>query len=88
MARPPATPSSLDPDAFRAVAVADSIADSAVPPPSIDAGTSVAPAQIGDFQEGQDRSFEPRANPKQPARAESVLKPTPAPTPRRTPRTT
>ena len=67
MARPPGTPSSLDPAAFRTVAVADSVADSTVPPPSINTGTSVAPAQIGDFQEEQGRSFEPRAKPKQPA---------------------
>ena len=81
MARPPATPSSLDPGAFRTVAVADSIADSMQPQPSINTGTSDSPAQIGDFQAGEDRSFEPRAKPKQPARAESVLKPTPRPTP-------
>ena len=80
MARPPATPASLDPAAFQAVAVADSITGTAVRPHTIDAGTSVAPAQIGDFQEGG-RSFEPRANPKQPARAESVVKATPRPTP-------
>ena len=80
MARPPDTPSSLAPAAFRAVAVAGSAADSPVPPPPIDNDTSVAPAQIGDFQEGQARSFEPRAKPKQQARAESVLKPTPRPT--------
>jgi rare lipoprotein A (peptidoglycan hydrolase) len=80
MARPPGTPSSLDLGAFRTVAVADSDAGSTVPPPSIDNDTSVAPAQIGDFQE-RSRSFEPRANPNQPARAESLLKPTPRPTP-------
>ncbi len=80
MARPQATPASLDPDAFQAVAVADSIAGTAVLPQTIDAGTSVVPVQIGDFQEGG-RSFEPRANPKQPARAESVVKATPRPTP-------
>jgi len=80
MARPPGTPSSLDPGAFRTVAVADSVAGSTVPPPSIGSGTTVTPAQIGDFQEEQARSFEPRANPKQPAKAESVLKPTPRPT--------
>jgi hypothetical protein len=66
------------------VAVADSVADSTAPPPSVDSATSVEPAQIGDFQE-QGRTFEPRANPDQPARAESVLKPTPRPTPRPTP---
>jgi hypothetical protein len=81
MARPPATPSSLDPGAFRTVAVPDSGADSTVPPPAIDSESSLAPAQIGDFQAGQDHTFEPRANPDQPARAESVLKPTPRPTP-------
>jgi rare lipoprotein A (peptidoglycan hydrolase) len=81
MARPPGTPSSLDPGAFRTVAVADSVAGSTVPPPSISSGTSVAPGQIGDFQEEQARSFEPRANPKQPVKAESVLKPKPKPTP-------
>ena len=53
MARPPGTPSSLDPGAFRAVAVADSVAGSTVPPPSIDNDTSVAPARIGDFQEAE-----------------------------------
>ena len=80
MARPPATPSSLDAGAFRTVAVADSIADSMLAQPSINTGTSDSPAQIGDFQDGQVRSFEPRANPKQPAKAESLLKPTPRPT--------
>ncbi len=82
MARPPAAPSTLDPDAFRAVAIAGSVADSTVPPPSIDAVDAISPAQIGDFPEEQDRSFEPRANPRQPARAESVLKPTPKPKPK------
>jgi rare lipoprotein A (peptidoglycan hydrolase) len=62
------------------VAVADSVAGSTVPPRANDNDTSVAPGQIGDFQE-QNRSFEPRANPRQPARAESLLKPTPRPTP-------
>jgi rare lipoprotein A (peptidoglycan hydrolase) len=62
------------------VAVAESVAGSTVPPPAIDSESSLAPRQIGDFQE-QSRSFEPRAKPKQPARAESVLKPTPRPTP-------
>jgi hypothetical protein len=81
MARPPATPASLDPDAFQAVAVADSLAGTTLRPRTIDAGTSVAPAQIGDFQDEGGRTFEPRANPKQPARAESVVKATPRPTP-------
>ena len=81
MARPPAAPASLDPDAVQAVAVADSIAGTAVLPQTIDAGTSVAPARIGDFQEAGGRTFAPRANPKQPARAESVVKATPRPTP-------
>jgi Lytic transglycolase len=81
MARPPATPSSLDPGAFRTVTVLDSGADSTVPPRTIDSESSLSPSQIGDFQAGQDRTFEPRAKPKQPARAESVLKPTPRPTP-------
>jgi len=81
MARPPATPASLNPAAFQAVALADpeSSADTMAIQSTIEAGASVAPAQIGDFQDAGDRSFEPRANPKQPARAESVVKATPPP---------
>ena len=70
----------MDPGAFLTVALADSVAGTAAPPPTLDARASALPAQIGDFQE-QGRSFEPRANPKQPARAESVVKATPRPTP-------
>ena len=68
---------------FQAVALADpeSSADTMATLSTIEAGASVAPAQIGDFQDAGDRSFEPRANPKQPARAESVVKATPRPTP-------
>jgi rare lipoprotein A (peptidoglycan hydrolase) len=71
-------PSSLDPDAFRPVVLADSVAGTPAPRPSIDHWAPASPAQIGDFQE-QRRSFEPRANPDQPVRPESVLKPTPKP---------
>ena len=81
MARPPAAPSSLDAGAFRAVSIAGSVADSTVSPPSIASVEAETPVQIGDFKEEQDRTFAPRANPKQAARAESVLKPTPRPTP-------
>jgi rare lipoprotein A (peptidoglycan hydrolase) len=80
-ARPPATPSSLDPGAFRPVVVAESIAGTPAPSPSIDDGVPATPVKIGDFQEVQQRSFEPRANPKQPVRAESLLKATPQPRP-------
>jgi rare lipoprotein A (peptidoglycan hydrolase) len=65
---------------FRPVAVADSAAGTPAPLPSIDYGTPASPVQIGDFQE-QDRSFEPRAEPDQPVRAESLLKATPKPKP-------
>jgi Lytic transglycolase len=37
--------------------------------------------QIGDFQVEASRTFAPRANPNQPARAEAILKPKPTPTP-------
>jgi hypothetical protein len=80
MARPPSTAFSPSPDAFRNVVIADSIAGTTALAPGSDVNVS-SPAQIGDFQEEQARSFEPRANPDQPAKAESVLKPTPKPTP-------
>ena len=79
-ARPPATPSSLDPGGFRPVVVADSVAGTPAPSPSIDYGAPASPVQIGDFQE-QQRSFEPRADADQPVRAESLLKATPKPKP-------
>jgi rare lipoprotein A (peptidoglycan hydrolase) len=79
-ARPPATPSSLDPGVFRPVAVADSVAGTPAPLPSIEYGAPASPVQIGDFQE-RSRSFEPRANPDQPVRAEALLKATPKPKP-------
>ena len=88
MARPPSAPSSLEPGAFRAVAIAGSVASSTVPPPSIEAVEAVVPAKIVDFQDAQEPSFEPRAKPKQPVRAESILKPTPKPIPRPISRTT
>ena len=84
MARPPGTPSSLDPGAFSTVVIAGSVAGSTAAPPSITTGAPAAPAEIGDFQE-EGRSFEPRADPDQPVRAESVLKPTPKPKPKATP---
>ena len=62
--------------------VAESIAGTPAPSPSIDEGVPAAPVKIGDFQEGQQRSFEPRANPNQPVRAESLLKATPKPKPK------
>ncbi len=61
--------------------VANSVAGTSAPLPSIDYGEPAAPVKIGDFQEVQQRSFEPRAKPKQPVRAESLLKPTPKPKP-------
>jgi rare lipoprotein A (peptidoglycan hydrolase) len=61
--------------------VADSVAGTPAPFPSIDFGAPASPVQIGDFQEEQQRSFEPRANPDQPVRAESILKATPKPKP-------
>jgi len=70
----------MDPGAFRPVVVADSVAGTPAPLPSIEYGVPASPIQIGDFQE-QARSFEPRANPDQPVRAESVLKATPRPKP-------
>jgi rare lipoprotein A (peptidoglycan hydrolase) len=60
--------------------VADAVAGAPAPLPSIEYGVPASPAQIGDFHE-QTRSFEPRANPDQPVRAESVLKATPTPKP-------
>lgn len=77
-ARPPSIPSSADPLAFSAVILPDSAAGIAEPLPSAGSVADV-PAEIGDFQEGA-RSFAPRANPNQPERAESLLKPTPRPT--------
>ena len=79
-ARPPSTSSSLDPGAFRPVAVADSVAGTPAPLPSIEYGVPASPVKIGDFQE-PGRSFEPRPDPDQPVRAESVLKATPRPRP-------
>ena len=61
-ARPPATPSSLDPGGFRAVEVAQPSQEAPAPLLSMDDGAG-PPVQIGDFQEAQQRSFEPRANP-------------------------
>ena len=60
--------------------VADSVTGTPAPLPSIDFGAPASPVPIGDFQE-QDRSFEPRAEPDQPVRAESILKATPRPKP-------
>lgn len=60
--------------------VADSVAGTPAPLPSIDYGAPASPVKIGDFQE-QDRSFEPRPDADQPIRVESVLKPTPRPKP-------
>ena len=60
--------------------VAGSVEGTLPPLPSIDYGAPVSPVKIGDFQE-QRRSFEPRAEPDQPVRAESVLKATPKPKP-------
>jgi rare lipoprotein A (peptidoglycan hydrolase) len=79
-ARPPATPSSLDPGDFRPVVVADSVAATPPPVPSIEYGVPASAAQIGDFHE-QPRSFEPRADPNQPVRPESLFKATPRPKP-------
>jgi hypothetical protein len=78
-ARPPSILTSLDPNAFGAVAVADGGAT--MPPPTIEFAMPAAPPDIGDFPGGDVRSFEPRANPDQPVQAESVLKPTPKPKP-------
>ena len=80
-ARPPATLSSLDPGAFRPVEVAEAVQEAPAPLPSMNDGVPGPPVQIGDFQEAQQRSFEPRANPDQPVRPESLLKPTPRPRP-------
>ena len=82
-AHPPSILTSLDPNAF--VAVAD--AGATMPPPTIEFAMPAAPPDIGDFQEAEARSFEPRANPDQSVKAESLLKPTPkpAPTPPRNP---
>jgi hypothetical protein len=55
-ARPPTTPSSQDPGDFRPVVVADSVAGTPAPVPSIEYGVPASPAQIGDFRE-QPRSF-------------------------------
>ena len=79
-ARPPAPPSSLDPEAFRPVELADSAADNPEPLPSIDHGAPASPVQIGDFQD-EAPPVQPRANPKQPVRVESVPKATPRPKP-------
>jgi rare lipoprotein A (peptidoglycan hydrolase) len=79
-ARPPSPPSTLDPEAFQPVELADSVAGNPEPLPSIDDGAPASPVQIGDFQD-EAPSVEPRANPKQPVRAESVLKATPRPKP-------
>ena len=83
-ARPPSPPSTLDPEAFQPVELADSVAGDPEPLPSIDYGAPASPVQIGDFQD-EAPSVEPRANPKQPVRAESLLKATPRPKPRANP---
>ena len=61
--------------------VADSVHGTPAPSSSIDGGAPAPLVQIGDFQEAQQRSFEPRAKPDQPVRAESLLKATPRPKP-------
>jgi Lytic transglycolase len=81
IARPPSTVSSPDPSAFAAVVMADGTTEATIAPPSIDGRTTADAEPIGDFQEEAARSFEPRANPDQPVKAESLLKPTPRPTP-------
>ena len=85
IARPPSPASSPDPGAFTAVVMAGGVTEATVAPPSIDSRVTANAEPIGDFQEENVRSFEPRANPNQPAEAESLLKPTPRPTPRPNP---
>jgi len=77
-ARPPSPPSTLDSEAFLPVELADSVAGNPEPLPSIDYGVPASPVQIGDFQDAAP-AVAPRANPNQPVRPESVLKPTPKP---------
>jgi rare lipoprotein A (peptidoglycan hydrolase) len=79
-ARPPSPPSTLDPEAFQPVELADSMAGNREPLPSIDYGVPASPVQIGDFHDDAP-PVEPRANPRQPVRAESVPKATPRPKP-------
>jgi rare lipoprotein A (peptidoglycan hydrolase) len=79
-ARPPSPPSTLDAEAFQPVELADSVAGDPEPLPSIDYGAPASPVPIGDFHDDAP-PVEPRANPRQPVRAESVLKATPRPKP-------
>lgn len=79
-ARPPSPSATLETAEFRPVEIAGAVAASAEPLPSIDFGAPAKPVKIGDFQE-QERSFAPRADPNQPVRVESFLKPTPKPKP-------
>ena len=81
-ARPPSPPATLDPADFQALVLPE---PSGTPLPSFDLGRPASPIPIGDFQE-EDRSFEPRVEPDQPTRAESILKPTPKPKPKPEPR--
>ena len=53
----------------------------ATPWPSFELNVPEGPTSIGDFTEDE-RELPPRADPKQPARAEALLKPTPTPKPR------
>ena len=81
IARPPSPVPSADPASFTALVMAGGVAEPTVPPPSINGRATANAEPIGDFQEEEARSFEPRANPDQPVAAESLLKPTPRPTP-------
>ena len=58
--------------------VDDSVAGAPELLPSIDDGSTPSPARIGDFQ-NEAPSLQPRANPNQPVRPESLLKATPRP---------
>jgi hypothetical protein len=81
IAHPPSSVSSPDPGAFTAIVMTGGVAEATVPPPSIDGRATINAETIGDFQEAEARSFEPRANPDQPVDVDSLVKATPRPTP-------